>query len=154
MKNYTNILLLIGSLIAFSCEDDDGSADSYSVNADYVGDWMQTYFAQYDGEACSGIPDFVDTLSTTKYTLNSDGTVLISGTWFCNEDNNTTEEMCQDTWGAKGNNIKIGTGFFTSIYTVTESNGETSMTLEQQVEVGTSMDDMSPACQKSTYTKQ
>ena len=60
MKNYTNILLLIGSLIAFSCEDDDGSGDNYSVNADYVGDWMQTYFAQYDGEACSGIPDFVD----------------------------------------------------------------------------------------------
>ena len=155
MKKYTNILLLVGSILVFSCEDDKGSENNYSVNADYVGIWKQTYFAQFDGDACSGTPEFEDTTLTTTYTLNNDGTVLTSGTFFCNEVNNTTEEICQDKWGASGNTIRIGAAPFGTEYTVTDTDEGLKMTSEFDMMGSNSPDEeMTPICQKYVFTKQ
>jgi hypothetical protein len=154
MKKYTNILLLVASILVLSCEDDEGSGSDYSVNADYVGDWEQTYFAQFDGNACSGTPEYVDTVSAMIYALNDDGTVLISGTWFCDETNNTTEEMCQSTWGASGTTIRIGTAPLHSDLTVADTDEGLTMTSEREMMASSSPDEeMSPICQKSIYTK-
>tara|TARA_Y100000748_G_C15202612_1_gene374124 strand:+ start:31 stop:489 length:459 start_codon:yes stop_codon:yes gene_type:complete len=152
MKKYTNILLLVGSILVFSCEDDEGSGSDYSVNADYVGNWTRTYFAQYDGDACSGTPEYVDTVSTMTYALNDDGTVSITGI-FCNE-TNATDEMCQSTWGASGTTIRIGSSPFHTEFVVEDVNEGLTMTSKVQVEIGSSLDDLSPACQETIYTKQ
>ena len=136
--------------------DDTESADvEYTVNAEYVGDWTQTYFAQYDGEACSGDPTFEDNEIGMNYTLNDDGSVLITGSLGCEEETAASTDMCQSTWGASGTTIKIGAGAYGMEYTVsTDTDGSTIMTSEVQGQAGSSPEDASPICQYSKYTKQ
>ncbi|MEC7986120.1 MAG: hypothetical protein VX278_13230 [Myxococcota bacterium] len=154
------VLITLLTLIHSGCGDDKASTDTttgtdaeYAVNDEYVGDWTQTYFAQYDGDACSGDPTFEETDSGMTYTLSDDGSVLISGSLGCDDTTNASNEMCQSTWGANGSTIRIGQGLVATEFTVgTDTDGSTIMTSEVQGQYGSSQDDMSPMCQYYKFT--
>lgn len=146
-------ITLLGTLHVGCSEEKTASETEYTINTDYVGDWTQTYFAQYDGEECSGSPTFEDSEPGMTYTLNDDGTVRIIGTLGCDETTAEDEEICQSTWGATDTSIKIGTGFLSSEYTLgTDTDDSTIMTNEIQGQAGSSEDDMSPICQYNKFT--
>ena len=67
---------------------------------------------------------------------------------------NATDEMCQSTWGASGTTIRIGSSPFHTEFVVEDVNEGLTMTSKVQVEIGSSLDDLSPACQETIYTKQ
>ena len=156
MSTQKTIFVALLGAIHFGCGEEKAEPETeYSINPDYVGDWTQTYFAQYDGDECSGEPSFENSEVGMTYTLNEDGTVRITGTLGCDETTSEEEETCQSTWGATDTSIKIGTGIMSTVYTLgSDTDGSMIMTSEMQAQAGSSEDDMSPICQYNEFTQE
>ncbi|SVE46183.1 uncharacterized protein METZ01_LOCUS499037 [marine metagenome] len=152
MKTKIFFVSLLSIIVNFGCEDETETEGT--INGDYVGNWYESYFANYDGEECSGEPttEREETSDSYFWTLNDDGSALVTNETMCSAPDNADSEWCTATWTSSGGNILISSYGITSSYTVSETQGVLQMSIVVQGQSG-SQDNMTPFCQLTRFTK-